>query len=42
MNVGVGALRTGIFNVADVYITVGAAIVVCAELWRDADPGESR
>jgi signal peptidase II len=42
MNVGVGALRTGIFNVADVYITLGAAIVVCAELRWDADPADLR
>jgi signal peptidase II len=34
LNVGFGPLRTGIFNVADVYITLGVAIVVCAELRR--------
>lgn len=30
MNVGIGALRTGIFNVADVAIMLGAAILVKA------------
>jgi signal peptidase II len=28
MNVGVGSLRTGIFNVADVAVMVGAGILV--------------
>lgn len=32
INVGLGPLRTGIFNVADVAILVGAAIVVLARL----------
>lgn len=32
MNVGVGWLRTGIFNVADVAIMLGAALFVLAEL----------
>jgi signal peptidase II len=32
MNVGVGPLRTGIFNVADVAIMCGAAVFVLAEL----------
>jgi signal peptidase II len=32
MNVGVGWLRTGIFNVADVAIMVGVAVFVFAEL----------
>jgi signal peptidase II len=31
MNVGLGPLRTGIFNVADMAIMLGAAIVVVAE-----------
>ena len=34
MNVGIGPLRTGIFNVADVAIVLGAAIVVFVELRR--------
>jgi signal peptidase II len=34
INVGVGPLRTGIFNVADVAIMLGVAIVVVAELRR--------
>jgi signal peptidase II len=33
MNVGIGWLRTGVFNVADVAITVGIAVYVFAE-WR--------
>ena len=32
MNLGIGWLRTGIFNVADVAIMVGAALFVLAEL----------
>ena len=32
MNVGLGPLRTGVFNVADISITLGAALVVLAEL----------
>ena len=35
INVGVGPVRTGIFNVADVAILFGAAIVLVAELRRD-------
>jgi signal peptidase II len=31
MNVGVGSLRTGIFNVADVYIMLGAALWLLSE-----------
>ena len=34
INVGIGSLRTGIFNVADVAIMLGVAIVVVAELRR--------
>lgn len=33
MNIGVGAWRTGIFNVADVAIMAGVAILI-AERWR--------
>jgi len=32
LNVGIGSLRTGIFNVADVAITAGVAVFVIAEL----------
>jgi len=35
MNVGVGPLRTGIFNVADVAIMAGVACMVFARLRRD-------
>jgi len=38
MNLGVGALRTGIFNVADVAIVVGALLVVSAGERSRADP----
>lgn len=37
MNVGVGSLRTGIFNVADVAITIGAALLM-REGFRSARP----
>jgi signal peptidase II len=33
MNMGLGRLRTGIFNVADVAIVLGLVIVVAASLW---------
>lgn len=32
LNVGVGPLRTGVFNVADVAIMLGAAIIVVSEI----------
>jgi signal peptidase II len=35
MNVGVVAMRTGIFNTADVAILSGAALFVFAEIHRD-------
>jgi signal peptidase II len=35
VSVGVGPLRTGIFNVADVAILAGAVIVVANELWPE-------
>jgi signal peptidase II len=34
MNVGIGSLRTGVFNVADVAIMCGAALFVVDELRR--------
>lgn len=34
MNIGIGSLRTGIFNVADVYITVGVVVLVFQSLQR--------
>jgi signal peptidase II len=34
LNVGVGSLRTGVFNVADVAIMLGAAVFVLAEFPR--------
>lgn len=40
MNVGIGPVRTGVFNVADVAIMIGAAIFVLAEIRRARDAGE--
>jgi signal peptidase II len=37
MNVGLGPLRTGIFNVADVAIMCGAAVRVLGEMRRGTD-----
>ena len=37
INVGFGPLRTGIFNVADVAIMIGAAMLVVTELRRSRD-----
>jgi signal peptidase II len=34
MNLGIGALRTGVFNVADIAITSGAALIVLAGTYR--------
>ena len=38
LNVGIGSLRTGIFNVADVAIMIGAAIMVFGELGKSRRP----
>lgn len=38
INIGVGSLRTGIFNVADVAITFGAAMLVLAEFRKVRGP----
>lgn len=35
LNMGVGSLRTGIFNIADVYIMVGAALVIFGQWWLE-------
>jgi signal peptidase II len=40
LNVGVGWLRTGVFNVADVAIMLGAGIFVLAELRRNRASGK--
>ena len=37
INVGIGPLRTGIFNVADVAIMLGAGVLLFAELRRGKD-----
>jgi signal peptidase II len=34
LNVGLGPVRTGIFNVADMAITAGAALLVAGAWWR--------
>jgi signal peptidase II len=39
MNMGIGGLRTGIFNVADVAIMIGAGIIVYASYRRPSDVG---
>ena len=36
MNLGIGSLRTGVFNVADLAVTFGAIAVVCLSFQRDA------
>lgn len=37
LNVGVGAVRTGVFNVADMAIMIGAAVLVLATMARHED-----
>jgi signal peptidase II len=41
LNVGVGNLRTGIFNFADVAIMVGAAICIASQLRHEEDRSHS-
>jgi signal peptidase II len=41
LNVGVGTLRTGIFNVADMAITLGVCLVACL-WWREESRGMAR
>ena len=41
MNVGIGWLRTGVFNVADVAIMLGVAMYVIAELRASSSSGRS-
>ena len=36
INVGIGPLRTGVFNVADMAVTFGAIAVACLSFQRDA------
>jgi signal peptidase II len=38
LNVGIGSLRTGIFNVADMAIMLGVALLLLAELRKPAAP----
>jgi signal peptidase II len=41
MNVGIGPVRTGVFNVADVAIMLGAVLIVAGEL-REYQGGRER
>ncbi len=41
MNLGVGPLRTGIFNVADVAITTGAILLILPQLVASPEPDEA-
>jgi signal peptidase II len=34
LNVGVGSVRTGVFNVADVAIMLGGVVIVMATYWK--------
>jgi signal peptidase II len=38
LNLGIGPLRTGVFNVADVAIMIGVGLFVVAELWPPPSP----
>ena len=38
INLGIGPVRTGIFNVADVAITLGAVVLLLAEFRRGRNP----
>lgn len=38
LNVGIGSVRTGIFNVADVAITLGVGLLLLTELRRAREP----
>ncbi len=42
LNLGIGPLRTGIFNMADVAIMLGAGLLVVSSSRRDEDPPPSR
>jgi len=37
LNLGVGSLRTGIFNVADVAVLLGAVLIVVGDLRPEKD-----
>lgn len=41
MNLGIGSLRTGIFNVADVFITVGVVWLLLTLRWEDEPRAEA-
>ena len=35
LNMGIGRLRTGIFNIADVYIMIGAGLIIFGQVWLE-------
>lgn len=35
LNMGIGGLRTGIFNFADVYIMIGAGFIIFGQIWLE-------
>jgi signal peptidase II len=37
LNVGLGSLRTGIFNVADIAVMLGAILIVVGDIWPRPD-----
>jgi len=39
LNLGLGGLRTGIFNLADVFIMVGAGLLIFGQWWLDRRKG---
>lgn len=41
MNLGIGPLRTGIFNVADVCITIGVVLLIFQTVWPHQSPLQS-
>ena len=41
MNMGIGNLRTGVFNVADVAIMVGAGLLVLQSLWASRQEAQA-
>jgi signal peptidase II len=38
INLGIGSLRTGIFNVADMYVTAGAVLMLTFSLFKKRSP----
>jgi len=42
LNVGIGSMRTGVFNLADVAIMIGAGVFLCAEILEHRRADEER